>query len=198
MDAPYIHLLVNHFPIVLTVVGALAAVLALLTAHRTTWTFALGCLLLAGLAVYPAFLTGERAGDVMRDAWFVGDGAIREHAAAARWALWIVLGTALVAFAAMWRERTAYTGGRTILASPRWLRALVALLGLVSAAALGRTAWMAGFVVHKAERLRQAPVGAPAVGTPPPVPPTVPTPSGTTTGTAPAPSDTGLIRPPSP
>ncbi|HYD51728.1 MAG TPA: hypothetical protein VEA99_03835 [Gemmatimonadaceae bacterium] len=159
MDAPYIHLLVNHFPIVLSVVGGLAALIALFTRHRTTWTFALGALLLAGLFAYPAYLTGERAEAVMEKVWFVDRERLEAHENVAKWALWLTVASGLVALGAIWRERTAYTGGRTMLASPGWLRTLVALLGLGTAALLGFAAWTGGFVVHKAPLLRQAPAG---------------------------------------
>ena len=193
MDAPYIHLLVNHFPIVLSVVGALAALLALFTRHRTTWTFALGALLLAALAIYPAFFTGGRAADDMKDVWFVGEGVILEHAAAAKWSLWVTLATGLVAVGAIFKERTTYTGGRTILASPTWLRALVAVMGVASAVVLGRTAWTAGYVVHKAQRLQQPP--AAGVSTPAMQAPSTTT-GATSAVTAPATADTQLIQPP--
>jgi len=157
MNAAYLHLLVNHFPLVLSVVGALAALLALFTKHRTTWTFALGALVLAAITVYPAVFTGERSEDAMQSVWYVSGDAVHEHEEAAEFALWATLATGVVAIGAIWRERTAYTGGRTILASPGWLRALVALLGVLSTAALIRTAWTAGYIVHKAKSLEQPP-----------------------------------------
>lgn len=189
MNAAYLHLLVNHFPIVLSIVGAIAAVIALFTKHRTTWTFALGALLLAGLTVYPAVFTGEGAEEVMRNVWYISRDVVHEHEEAAEFALWATLATGVVAGAAMWRERTAYTGGRTILASPGWLRALVALLAVLSAATLIRTAWTAGYIVHKAKSLQQPPSSAPAI-TPTPTEPAV---TGTTTA---VPDSAQVIQPP--
>ena len=157
MDAAYLHLLVNHFPIVLAVVGAIAAIVALFSGHRSTWAFALGALFLAGVTVYPAAFTGEQAEHVMEKAWFIDKARLEAHEDAAQLALWSTLASGLLAALAMWRERTAYTGGRTVLAAPTWLRAVIAISGLVSAALLGRTAWAAGYLVHKADKLTTAP-----------------------------------------
>ncbi len=179
MDAPYIHLLVNHFPVVLAVVGAIAAVIAFITGHRSTWTFSLGALLLAGLTAYPAVFTGERAEDVMEKVWFVSGEQIESHERAAKLALWFTIGTGVLALVAIWREHTAYTGGRTVLATPRPLRGLVALAAVVSAGLLGRAAWEGGYIVHKAERLRVAPADSVAM---PELPAVQSTPSGRTTG----------------
>lgn len=192
MDAAYLHLLVNHFPIVLSVVGALAAVITLFTKHRTTWTFALGALVLAGLTVYPAVFTGEGAEEAMRNVWYVDRDVVHEHEEAAEFAMWATIVTGVVAIGAMWRERTAYTGGRTILASPGWLRALVALLGVLSTAALIRSAWTAGYIVHKSKSLEQRPSSAATpASSPPPAPPAI---TGTTTA---VPDTVPMIRPPS-
>ena len=37
MNWPYIHTLINHFPIILTVVGCAVLLLALLTNRRAVW-----------------------------------------------------------------------------------------------------------------------------------------------------------------
>jgi hypothetical protein len=180
MNAATVHLLINHFPIILSVVGAGAALLSVFSRHRSTWVFALAALMLAGLAVYPAFFTGQGAEQVMEKAWYIDRDVVHEHEEAAEFALWIMLVTGAVAAFAMWRERTAFTGGRKVLAAPAWLRALTAVAALLAAATLARTAWTAGFIVHKTEKLQSPPasstspsllptdtVGAPLV-TPPP------------------------------
>jgi hypothetical protein len=201
MNAANVHLLINHFPIILSVVGAGAALLAVFSRHRSTWVFALAALLLAGLAVYPAFFTGQGAEQVMEKAWYIERDVVHEHEEAAEFALWITLLTGALAAFAMWRERTAFTGGRKVLAAPAWLRALTAVVALLAAATLARTAWTAGFIVHKTEKLQSPPASGAApsllptdtVGSPLVTPPT-----GTTTGatTGAMTPDTLTIRPP--
>ena len=194
MNAANVHLLINHFPIILSVVGAGAALLAVFTRHRSTWVFALAALLLAGLAVYPAFFTGQGAEQVMEKVWYIDRDVVHEHEEAAEFALWIMLVTGVLAAFAMWRERTAFTGGRKVLAAPAWLRALTAVAALLAAATLARTAWTAGFIVHKTEKLQSPPAALDSLSPPTPAPVIVPSVPGATTGTTTGASTT--VRPP--
>ena len=101
MSWPYLHTLVNHFPIVLTVIGALAVLLSAMVQRRATWVYALSTLTLAGILIYPAWLTGGRAGRAVRDAWYIEKGAVHTHSAAADVTLWIVGVTGLLALLAL-------------------------------------------------------------------------------------------------
>src|SRR6266516_3334300 len=76
---PYIHLLINHFPVVLSVVGLCAAVLALALDRRGLWLYAMGTLTLAGLSVYPVRFTGNHADRALHDPWYIPRGAIDAH-----------------------------------------------------------------------------------------------------------------------
>src|SRR5436853_531461 len=60
---PYIHIVINHFPIILTIVGSAVLALALVVRHRGLWLYALGTLTLAGASVYPVFFAGDKATD---------------------------------------------------------------------------------------------------------------------------------------
>lgn len=70
MNWPYFHMIINHFPIILGVMGAAAAVLGLLVPRRGVWLYALASLTLAALSAYPAVFTGERAEHVLEEAWY--------------------------------------------------------------------------------------------------------------------------------
>src|SRR3954471_21308033 len=93
-DLGSLHILINHFPIILTLLGTAAAVLALFVSKRGVWLYATATLFLAGLSVVPTFLTGDPAADEMRDTWYVTRQAISAHDAAAEWTLWglIIMG----------------------------------------------------------------------------------------------------------
>ena len=52
MNWPYVHTLINHFPIILSVVGTGVVLLALIVRRRGLWLYALATLTLAGLSVY--------------------------------------------------------------------------------------------------------------------------------------------------
>jgi uncharacterized membrane protein len=53
--------MINHFPVILSVVGAVAAILGSLTRRRMVWTFAAICLTLAGTIIGPVFISGKQA-----------------------------------------------------------------------------------------------------------------------------------------
>ena len=184
MSWPSLHALVNHFPIVLTVVGALALLLAAMYGRRAIWLYALSTLTLAGLTIYPASLTGARASGAIRHAWYVAPGAIHTHSAAADVTLWIVVVTgilALISLVTLARTREA--------SSPaKGFRILVGLGALASLCAVAYTGYLGGKIVIESPILSSPTppiLAAPLTGTSP-----VQAPAGQTTvqpGTPPAP-----------
>ena len=103
MDAAYLHLLVNHFPIVLAIVGAAAAVLGLFVQRRAVWLYAAASLTLAGVSVYPVMLTGHRAEEIVEKRWYASRPAIREHEEAAELATWVTLAAGVVSALCWWK-----------------------------------------------------------------------------------------------
>ena len=143
MTWPYLHALINHFPIVLVVIGALAVLLAAMVERRAIWMYALSTLTLAGLTIYPAWWTGDRANHVVRKAWYVVPDSIHTHSAAADITLWIVGVTgalALISLITLARTREA-------LSPAKGFRVLVGLGALVSFCAVGYTAYLCGKIV---------------------------------------------------
>lgn len=143
MTWPYLHALINHFPIVLVVIGALAVLLAAMVERRAIWMYALSTLTLAGLTIYPAWWTGDRANHVVRKAWYVVPDSIHTHSAAADITLWIVGVTgalALISLITLARTREA-------LSPAKGFRVLVGLGALVSFCAVGYTAYLGGKIV---------------------------------------------------
>jgi hypothetical protein len=152
---PYIHITINHFPIILTVVGCAALALALVTNRRGAWLYALATLTLAGLSIYPTFLSGDEAADALRKTWYILRDAVREHDEAAGWALWAVLLLGASSAYAWWRMlRREITG-----LPPMWLRLSVAVLAALSLAIVVRTAYLGGKIVHESPKLETPPPG---------------------------------------
>jgi uncharacterized membrane protein len=156
MDWPYIHTLVNHFPIVLTVVGSAILALALITKRPAVWIYALVTLTLAGLAIYPTYLSGDEAADAQRHTWYIVHSMVEEHDESAGWALGAVLVMGAVSAYAWWRMRRRDAGGLP----PVWLRWVMAVIAALSLAIVTRTAYLGGQIVHESPRLRVPPAGA--------------------------------------
>lgn len=145
MDWPHLHLMVNHFPIVLTLLGTAAAILALLTGRRVVWLYAVATLTLAGISVGPAFLTGDQAGDVVRTWPHVDRRVVHTHEESADTALWVVLAMGVCAAYAWWR--LARTGG-VEMTLPGWLRGLVFVLAVAGSLTVAYTGLKGGEIAH--------------------------------------------------
>jgi hypothetical protein len=160
MNWAYIHLLINHFPMALSVVGVAGVLAALATRRRTAWLFALATLTLAGLSAYPVNFSGEEGEDAAEEITGVTRDAIHEHEEAGELALYLLLATGAAAAYGWWRLARAGTDGRM----PAWLGAVVTLGALASAGATARTSYLGGHIIHGHNGLTGAPsVVAPAI-----------------------------------
>ena len=184
-DIGSFHILINHFPVILTVVGAAVALLALIVRKRGVWLYATATLFLAGVSVIPTFLTGDPAADDLRNTWYVTRRAIRAHDDSAEFTLWglIIMGLiAAYAWWRAWRRETVVVAGavhtdrgdvpaeamvRANAGLPVWLRALVVISALFGCALVYRTASLGGDIVHHSTVLQSTPRPA-SVPAPPP------------------------------
>jgi uncharacterized membrane protein len=191
MSWPALHAILNHFPIVLVVIGALALLIAVLRPRRGAWLYALASLTLAGISVYPAWQSGDEAADFVKQAWYIAPGAVNRHATSADITLWILLAlglASLIAWLSIARAPNA-------ISPAGWLRSLLALLTIAALGSVAVTGYLGGKVVVESPILMN------------PVPPlAVPLdttrgalPSGTTTAQPPAttaPQTTAPVTPP--
>jgi hypothetical protein len=153
MDWPHVHIMINHFPIILMVVGSAVLALALVVRRRGLWLYALATLTLAGLSIYPVFFTGDQAAHAVRDTWYVVREMVEEHDASAGWALPIVLVMGAASAYAWWRMLRRDLAGLP----PVWLRAVVAVLAAFALSVVVRTAYLGGKIVHDSPKLERPP-----------------------------------------
>ena len=147
MNWPLIHIGINHVPIILTMLGGGAAIVALLLRRRAIWLYATATLALAGLSVYPTYLTGEWGEEVAEEYPGVDHDLIEAHEEAAKISLWVVLlAGAVGAFAWWWLTRR---DERADL--PTWLRAIVGITAVAGMASTGYTAFRGGAIRHPQE-----------------------------------------------
>jgi hypothetical protein len=150
---PYVHTLINHFPIILSVVGTGALLLALIVRRRGLWLYALATLTLAGLSVYPVFFTGDQAAHAVRTTWYIMRPMVEEHDAAAAYGLVSMLLVGAASAYAWWRmlRREVTT------LPPVWLRTVVAVLAVFGLSVIARTAYLGGQIVHDSPKLQTPP-----------------------------------------
>jgi prepilin signal peptidase PulO-like enzyme (type II secretory pathway) len=153
MNWPLIHVQINHFPIILTIVGTAVLLLALIVRQRALWLYALATLTLAGLSVGPVFLTGDQAGDAVQNTWYVVREAVDTHDDAALFALiWILLLGAASAYT-WWRM----VRREPMTLPPTWLRVVLVVLALFAVSTVKRTAYLGGKIVHESPKLATPP-----------------------------------------
>jgi hypothetical protein len=170
MDAAYLHIVINHFPIVLSLLGLAAAVASFVWRRRAVWLYAVATLTLAGLSAYPAVFTGHGAEESMEDMNYVRREAIHDHEEAADLAMWVLLATGAVSAYAWWRALRAAPRDAS-LDTPGWLRGLVVVGALASAGTVSWAAKKSDPILHYTPLLQHPPApGIPATppGTMPP------------------------------
>ena len=155
---PYSHLLINHFPVVLSVVALGASVLALLVRRRGLWQAAMGALVLAGLFIFPVHFTGDKADEALNDPWYIKPGVIDAHDNAAGIAMWVILIAGAFAAYAWWRSLKK---PEEII--PGWVRAGVMVASIAAVGIVTYTAYLGGKIIHDMPvlQMQTAPAGLP-------------------------------------
>lgn len=156
---PYAHLLINHFPVVLSVSGLAVAILALVFNRRGLWLTAMGALTAAGIFIYPVHFTGSRADDALRDPWYIEHGTIDAHDHAAGIAMVAILIVGIFAAYSWWRS--VKRSGDPI---PGWIRSGVLVGAVIATGTVTYAAYLGGKIIHDSPvlELQQAPAGLPA------------------------------------
>jgi uncharacterized membrane protein len=158
MSWPYLHILINHFPVVLSVSALAVAILALILRRRGLWLTAMAALTVAGLSIYPVYFTGKQADHALNDPWYIVKGAIDPHDSAATYTLWVVLIVGVFAAYSWWRSLK-----RAEEPMPGWMKAGVLVGSLLAVSTVARTAYLGGKIIHESPvlQLKDAPSGLP-------------------------------------
>lgn len=161
MSADAWHLAINHLPVVLSLVGAIAAVMAFVLGRRSVLLYAAATLLAAGAASWPALRTGHNAAEELEGRWYANAAQIRVHHDTAENAHLLAIGTAVLALLCVWRTTRAPRE-----AKPSALLSGVLLLASASSAtAMGWASWQGEYIVSKNPTLIKS--SAPPAATPP-------------------------------
>jgi len=119
----YLHVLINHLPIIGTVVGLFGLAIALLLRSRIALVPALSIVLLAGISAWPVYVTGSDAyRPIMKISDDPGRAWLDEHMDRAdrmTWVFYVMAGIAAVALAApvKWPKSAIPLGIATALAA---------------------------------------------------------------------------------
>jgi len=145
MNWVYLHLLLNHFPIVLGVVALIAVVAAMITGRRQMWLYTAITLTFAGLFAYPTDVSGKRASRIFRERVPSARDAIHEHSAAADITLWILAGSGVLGLIGWYR----IASDDATAPVPGWIKVALTVPALASAAGVAITSERGGHIGHQ-------------------------------------------------
>ncbi len=141
MDSTHLHLMLNHFPIIGTIIGTGIMAYGYITQSDSTKRAALWTWVIMALLAIPVFLTGEPAEERVEDIPGVSEAIIGQHEDAAELALWVMEAMGLLSlvtiFVGFKRENT-----KKILVGATFA------LSLISFGLMARTGYLGGQIRH--------------------------------------------------
>ena len=140
MNGSQMHLALTHVPVVLSIVGLVVMIVALLKKNDTLTKTALYFLLFAGVSAVPVFFTGEGAEEAIEHLPGVSENVIEKHEALAKVAFGLVVAAAIVSLIGLLFYRQ--------VAIRRAIRPLVLILAFATSVIMVVTAHFGGQVRH--------------------------------------------------
>ena len=159
MDATHLHLLLNHFPIIGTLIATVLLLISLTTKNEAIQKASLVIIFLMALIAIPVFFTGEPAEERAEKLPGIAESIIEAHEEAAEAAFWVMMATGVISFVALLLQTAQHQTAKAAV-----ILALVA--GLVTSALMARTGYLGGQIRHT-EISSNAPTaqpGQPATG----------------------------------
>lgn len=141
MDTTHIHLLLNHFPVIGTLIGSGLLLLGILKKHDNIKTAASVILILMTVIAIPVYITGEPAEESVEKLPGVLDSMIELHEDAAKIAIWLMGLTGVFALVAVAMQRQ-----KRHLAKHAYT--FVFIFSLICFAAMARTGYYGGQIRH--------------------------------------------------
>lgn len=152
MDLAHLHLLLNHFPVIGTIIGGGLFLVALIARSDHLKLASLAVLLGISLIAIPTYMSGNGAQDAIKSLPGVSKTLIEDHEGAAFVALGFMEFLGAFAWLGLWQYRRL---GRI----PNWNLSVILVLTLVSFGLMARASNLGGDIRH-AEIRAQAPVEA--------------------------------------
>ncbi|PYU29310.1 MAG: hypothetical protein DMG32_00285, partial [Acidobacteria bacterium] len=148
MNYAHLHLLLNHFPIIGTIIGLSLLLLSFVGENRDLRRSGLIIFAAGALLAIPAFLSGFGARIMLSRDPGVSSALLERHEAAAMLSLWFMETTGALALVALWRSH------RTSRPAP-WHVPVVVLFALLTVGLMSRTGETGGDIRHPEVRATQ-------------------------------------------
>jgi uncharacterized membrane protein len=141
----YLHLILNHFPVILALVGATACVIGASRRNQAAWTYGVISLAIAAACSIPTWITGYQAHYVLENALRVPEGVVEPHELTAEATMWIMIPLGALAAFAWWRQNEEPRRGP----SPPWVRPAVLIAAILGSIMIGVTAFLGGRITPR-------------------------------------------------
>lgn len=148
MDATHLHLLLNHFPIIGTLLGVGVMAYGYITASDEVKKAALWTWAAMAVIAIPVFLTGEPAEETVENLPAVSEAMIEAHEEAAEWALWLMEALGVLSLLTLAFFKMKPVSSKTFVL-------ISMLLSLATFAAMARTGYLGGQIRHSEIRKSQ-------------------------------------------
>jgi len=156
MDLAHTHLLLNHFPVIGTIIGGGLFLLSLFTKSNDLKRASLAVLLGIALISIPTYITGNGAQDAIKSLPGVSRSQMEAHEAAALTGLAFMELTGAFAWLGLWQYRR-------LARIPNWNLAVILVLTLASLLLMARASNIGGEIRHdeiRTAQLAEAPEGS--------------------------------------
>lgn len=155
MNSTHAHLLLNHFPVIGTLIGIMILLYGLLIKNINIQKVSLATIVAMALIAIPVFLTGEPAEEAVENLPGVAESIIESHEEAAEVAFWVMMLTGVFALITLGLQIVNHPFAKTFV--------LIALIsGIASFGLMGRAAYLGGQIRHTEIRSNSDSVNNPA------------------------------------
>lgn len=141
MDSTHLHLLLNHFPIIGTIIGSGIMAYGYFTQSEPTKKAALLTWVTMALCAIPVFLTGEPAEEMVEGLPGVSEALIGEHEEAAELAIWVMEALGLLSLLALFLKFKQESTGKMIMG-------ITFALSMITFGLMARTGYLGGQIRH--------------------------------------------------
>ncbi|MBK8876160.1 MAG: hypothetical protein IPN13_20680 [Bacteroidetes bacterium] len=141
MDFTHLHLILNHFPIIGTIIAVFILIYGIYKSYLPIQKVSLALIVVLAIIAIPVFLTGEPAEEAVENLPGVSELVIEAHEEAAEASIWVMEFTGILALIAF----LLIAGKKQFATTSVYL---VVLAGLLSFVMMARTGYLGGQIRH--------------------------------------------------
>lgn len=140
MNSVQMHLALTHVPVILSLVGLVMLVVALLRRNTTLTQTSYIIIAVAGLAAVPVYFSGEEAEEAVEHIAGISESLIEEHEEVAKIAMFAIIASGILALAGLFAQHW--------IRLTNFLKSAILMTSFVAAGFMVQTAHLGGQIRH--------------------------------------------------